>query len=99
MKYKGTTDVHFEIKKAGSIVLFEPLTEWASEWWEENVEDSQMIGGAYAVEHRYAEDIATGITEALTQRLSAEPRSLMPRQLWAVEILENKRPEISLELF
>jgi hypothetical protein len=66
MKYKGTTDIHFEIKKAGSIVLFEPLTEWASEWWEENVEDSQMIGGAYAVEHRYAEDIATGITEALT---------------------------------
>ena len=55
-----------EIKKAGSIVLFEPLTEWASEWWEDNVEDSQMIGGAYAVEHRYAEDIATGITEALT---------------------------------
>ena len=73
MKYKGTTDVHFDIKKAGSIVLFEPLTEWASEWWEENVEDSQMIGGAYAVEHRYAEDIATGITAALTQRLSAEP--------------------------
>ena len=66
MKYKGTTDIHFEIKKAGSIVLFEPLTEWASEWWEENVEDSQMIGGAYAVEHRYAEDIANGITEALT---------------------------------
>ena len=75
MKYKGTTQTHFEIKKAGSIVLFEPLTEWASEWWEENVEDSQMIGGAYAVEHRYAEDIATGITEALTQRLSAEPWS------------------------
>ena len=22
MKYKGTTDTHFEIKKAGSIVLF-----------------------------------------------------------------------------
>jgi|TARA_R100001079_G_C4326839_1_gene101430 hypothetical protein len=66
MKYKGTTETHFEIKNTGSIVLFEPLTEWASEWWEENVEDSQMIGGAYAVEHRYAEDIAAGITEALT---------------------------------
>ena len=37
----------------------------AEEWWEENVEESQTIGGAYAVEHRYANDIIEGFTELL----------------------------------
>ncbi len=46
----------------------ESFPEWLIEfleWWEENVEDSQTIGGAYAVEHRYADDIIEGFTEVL----------------------------------
>ncbi len=65
MKYKGTIQDYFNIKQSGSIVLFKPETEFAKEWWEENVEESQTIGGAYAVEHRYADEIIEGFTEVL----------------------------------
>ena len=65
MKYKGTIQDYFNIKQSGSIVLFKPETKFAEEWWEENVEESQTIGGAYAVEHRYANDIIEGFTEVL----------------------------------
>ncbi len=65
MKYKGTIQDYFNIKQSGSIVLFKPETKFAEEWWEENVEESQTIGGAYAVEHRYANDIIEGFTELL----------------------------------
>ena len=65
MKYKGTIQDYFNIKQSGSIVLFKPETKFAEEWWEENVEESQTIGGAYAVEHRYATDIIEGFTEVL----------------------------------
>ncbi len=65
MKYKGTIQDYFNIKQSGSIVLFKPETQFAEEWWEENVEESQTIGGAYAVEHRYADDIIEGFTEVL----------------------------------
>jgi len=65
VKYKGTIQDYFNIKQSGSIVLFKPETKFAEEWWEENVEDSQTIGGAYAVEHRYADDIIEGFTEVL----------------------------------
>ena len=65
MRYKGTIQDYFNIKQSGSIVLFTPETKMAKEWWEENVEESQTIGGAYAVEHRYANDIIEGFTELL----------------------------------
>jgi hypothetical protein len=65
LKYKGTIQDYFNIKQSGSIVLFKPETKFAEEWWEENVEESQTIGGAYAVEHRYANDIIEGFTELL----------------------------------
>ena len=65
MKYKGTIQDYFNIKQSGSKVLFTPETKMAEEWWDENVQESQMIGGAYAVEHRYADDIIEGFTELL----------------------------------
>ena len=65
MRYKGTIQDYFNIKQSGSIVLFTPETKMAEKWWEENVEESQTIGGAYAVEHRYANDIIEGFTEVL----------------------------------
>ncbi len=65
MKYKGTIQDYFNIKQSGSIVLFKPETEFAKGWRDENVGESQTIGGAYAVEHRYAGDIIEGFTELL----------------------------------
>ena len=65
MKYKGTIQDYFNIKQSGSIDLFTPETKMAEEWWDENVQESQMLGGAYAVEHRYADDIIEGFTELL----------------------------------
>ena len=53
----------------GSIVLFEPLTEAAQDWWNDNVDPECMkMGAAYAVEHRYAGDIAEGIREAFNEQ-------------------------------
>jgi hypothetical protein len=46
----------------GSIVLFEPLTSAAQDWWASHVDsEAQTFGNAYAVEHRYAGDIVEGI--------------------------------------
>lgn len=56
------TTVDVEITNHGSIFLFQPLTDSAREWIEENVsEDAQWFGGALAVEHGYAADLAIGM--------------------------------------
>ena len=53
---------HFNITHEGTIVLFEPLTDAARTWWSSNVDPECMtFGNAYAVEHRYAQDIVEGI--------------------------------------
>ena len=49
----------------GSIVLFEPLTDAAQDWWSSNVDpEAQTWGRSYVVEHRYAGDIMEGIKAA-----------------------------------
>ena len=53
---------NFKIKNEGSIILFEPLTDTARDWWSSHVDpDAQTMGPAYVVEHRYAGDIIEGI--------------------------------------
>ena len=52
----------FTIENHGSIFLFHPLTTAACDWWFEHVGDTPTFGTAYAVEHRYAFDIAEGIS-------------------------------------
>ena len=65
----------FKIKNEGSIVLFEPLTSAAQDWWSSNVDpDAQTFGNAYAVEHRYAGDIVEGI-KATSFKLQAPQNS------------------------
>jgi len=55
----------FKIRNEGSIILFEPLTSAAQDWWSSNVDpEAQTFGNAYAVEHRYAPDIIEGIKAA-----------------------------------
>jgi len=55
----------FKIINEGTIVLFQPLTSAAQDWWAGNVDpDAMTFGNAYAVEHRYAPDIIEGIKAA-----------------------------------
>ena len=55
----------FKIRNEGSIILFEPLTSAAQDWWSSNVDpDAQTFGQSYVVEHRYAPDIIEGIKTA-----------------------------------
>lgn len=57
-------DIHIE--PHGSVVLFRPASDTAHAWVAENVaiEDWQWLGGAFAVDHRYAGDLAQGMREA-----------------------------------
>jgi hypothetical protein len=55
----------FSIENHGSILLFRMNTSAASEWVSENVQsEAQFFGDALVVEHRYALDLATGMSEA-----------------------------------
>lgn len=52
----------FKVENHGSIFLLQPLSEAAQAWCAEHLpEDAQMMGSAYAVEHRYIADIVAGI--------------------------------------
>lgn len=56
------TDV--TIENHGSIFLFHLHTDAAEEWVETHVPgDAMFFGGALAVEHRYAEDLAGGMLD------------------------------------
>lgn len=60
MPEQKTVDVR--VDNHGSIFLFEPLTPAATNWISENVdEQAQWFAGALAVEHRYAQDLASGM--------------------------------------
>lgn len=56
----------FELSDQGSIALVRPLTDAARDWCAGYLgdDDTMMMGDAYAVEPRYAVDIAEGIYEA-----------------------------------
>ncbi len=77
----------------GSIVLFEPLTETAQNWWNDNVDPECMkMGAAYAVEHRYAGDIAEGIREAFNEQA---PRKSNAKSLpAALAMVRESRPKL-----
>jgi hypothetical protein len=45
------------------LYLFTPITEHAREWIEENVCEAELWCGALVVEHRYAADLAAGMTD------------------------------------
>jgi hypothetical protein len=59
-----TADV--AIYDQGSIIQFEPLCDEADDWFEKNVraESWQWLGGRLCVDHRVADDLATGLCEA-----------------------------------
>lgn len=53
------TDV--QIENHGSIFLFRPLTDAAREWVDEFVKPDNWFGNGFAVEGRYALDLANGM--------------------------------------
>ncbi len=57
---------HFEVRDEGSVVLITPLSKLAREWTEDNVhlEAWQWLGGGFAVEHGFADDLLCGIADA-----------------------------------
>ena len=57
---KWTADV--EVHKSGSLLLFEPMTDPASDWLEKNTEGT-WISGCLVVEQRYAQDLAQGLQD------------------------------------
>jgi hypothetical protein len=56
----------FSVTDHGTLVAISPLTDTAREWIDENVvsEGWQWMGGSLFVEHRYAEDLVSGMVDA-----------------------------------
>jgi len=59
---KQATDVLVE--NHGTIFMFRPQTEAAKAWVKENVQAEQWLGNGFAVEPRYARDLAAGMLSA-----------------------------------
>lgn len=55
-----TQQADIAVENHGSIFLFQGLTAEGNAWLQDNLVDATMFGGAFAVEHRCAEDIAYG---------------------------------------
>lgn len=49
--------------RGGTVVMFQPITDEAREWVDENVglEPWQWMGPAFAVEHRFVGDLIEGM--------------------------------------
>jgi hypothetical protein len=60
------TGSDFFVDDQGTIVTFYPRSDAAQAWWEENVqvEPWQHIGRRWAVDHRMAQNLVTGIEAA-----------------------------------
>ncbi len=53
----------FEVRGGGTVYTVRPVSREAREWTDEHVqlESWQWLGGAFAVEHRYLDDLIDGI--------------------------------------
>ncbi len=58
--------IDIRVSNMGSMWMFTPLTEKAKNWVEENLplEPWQWMGNSFCVDHRPANDLATGMQEA-----------------------------------
>lgn len=59
------TDIQVGGERASTVFLFRPLTDRGRAWVEENVrlESWQWVGNAFAVEHRFAQELARAMIE------------------------------------
>jgi hypothetical protein len=60
------TKIDVLVANEGSVFVFNPLTQVAQEWFEQNVqiEDYQRFGPSIVVEHRFAWPLAQGLIDA-----------------------------------
>lgn len=58
-------EIDIEVSNGGSIYMFTPLTGFARDWVSENIslESWQWIGSSFAVESRFAADLAQVMTD------------------------------------
>jgi len=55
---------HLQVVNLGTLVSVKPLTKFAKDWLQENLDpDVMMMGPAYMIEHRYWPDIRDGFNE------------------------------------
>jgi len=54
----------FRVKNEGTIWLFEPVTEQATDWVNDNVLTCDWWGNSFVVEHRYGPPLLEGIVDA-----------------------------------
>lgn len=60
----GITAPDFHLSDQGSIVMLKALTDEAHIWVNDNIpDDATYLGTFLVIEHRYADDIITGITD------------------------------------
>lgn len=56
-------DIDVEVVDHGSIIQFQPISDAAKAWFDENVEAEswQWLGYALNVDHRYADNLINGL--------------------------------------
>jgi len=52
------------IRNEGTLFLFTPISDEATEWWDEHVQEGMTFSRSYVVEHRFAPAIIDGLVEA-----------------------------------
>ena len=61
-----TVKDHFMLMNHGSIWSVTPLTDYAKNWWFDNVDpEAPTMGKGFIVEPRYLEDILEGFSQEL----------------------------------
>lgn len=60
----ATPIADFRITNHGTVWTFHPLTIRAEDWWNDNVENSPTIGGAFAVDQHMVEGVLSAISHA-----------------------------------
>jgi hypothetical protein len=62
----NTPQLDFSIRDEGTLVMFEPISRRAQDWWDDSVESPNWskLGNSYAVDRRMAQAICIGLMEA-----------------------------------
>lgn len=58
------TEVDVTIRDEGSLVMFQPRTERALDWWDDNVQRGPQMGRWRAVQSHVADAILIGLQDA-----------------------------------
>lgn len=56
----GVLTADIVVTRGGSLVILYPLTDYASGWLDDNLQECPMLGNGYVIEWRYAGPIIAG---------------------------------------